>query len=515
MENIYEKIMITNKKPLFENKIINEDHKIFYKYTSYKYYKYIYELLDTLSKKSPYKNNSSIFHISLYYILIILYNCENIPYLNNLDLIVLICFSLGIKASIIQIDFPTINKLKKIYEEKYINYENKEICEGEIICLKLLDYNINILTAYECIIYLTQNDTKLKELSLANLESLMFNDLRQFIYKSSFDVAMDSIKTIKERIIVKEPKIIKKKIILNKYNCGPIIKKYSSSDKLVNLINEYQDLNQMSNDEIKITTKKITNININKPKFSNKIISKETSILKNNLKIANIPEKIYYKKNCNYMHPSSSDSLMTEANLIKMKNDKRYLFFAKINKVPGKDYISKNNRNNGTYLRINKKSIDICRKKIYLNNNKRYIRNNYDQFDESINNTKYLKCKYNNNSNISNENDSYFINLYNKRNGHSDINNFDNNNSTEDYNNKSSFYNSFIKGINLGIETKNINIGALKKNNPKNQRYYASIKRNEKHFKLNSITNNFNKINISQEENFFPNKSMANYFIKW
>ena len=63
--------------------------------------------------------------------------CSN---LNNLDLIVLNSFSLGVKSTIQQKDFPTINRLKKIYEEKYINYKNMEILEGEIICLKLLNY---------------------------------------------------------------------------------------------------------------------------------------------------------------------------------------------------------------------------------------------------------------------------------------------------------------------------------------------------------------------------------------
>lgn len=119
MENLYEEIKLTNAKPLFEDKISIENHKIFYKYTKTKYYFYIYELLDKLCKKSPYENNSSIFHLSLYFILKILYQCENNPYLSNLDLIILNCFSLGIKSIIKQKDFPSINRLKK-YMKKNI-----------------------------------------------------------------------------------------------------------------------------------------------------------------------------------------------------------------------------------------------------------------------------------------------------------------------------------------------------------------------------------------------------------
>ena len=213
MDNIYEEITLIKDKPLFEEFIQIENHKIYYKYTSQKYYTYIYDILDILCKKCPYENSSSIFHLSLNFILKILYQCGNVPYLSNLDLIVLNCFSLGAKCIIKQTSFPSINRIKKIYEEKYNNYKNEEIFESEIICLKLLNYNINIVTAYEYIIYLTQNDSKLKELSLINLNNLMINNLKQFIYKSSFDVAKECIRSIKEKIIVKEPKIIKKKYL--------------------------------------------------------------------------------------------------------------------------------------------------------------------------------------------------------------------------------------------------------------------------------------------------------------
>lgn len=77
--------------------------------------------------------------------------------------------------------------------------------------MKLLNYDINILTAYEYVIYLTQNDLKLRELSLVKLEFLMRNNLMQFIYKSSLDIAKNCLTTIKEKIIFKEPKIIKKR----------------------------------------------------------------------------------------------------------------------------------------------------------------------------------------------------------------------------------------------------------------------------------------------------------------
>ena len=295
MEDVYEEIIKNKNKPLFKDKISVEQHKIFYKYTSSNYYKYIYDLLDILCKKSPYENKSSIFHMSLYFILRILYKCENNPYLTNLDLIVLICFELGVKSIIKQKDYPSITRVKKIYEEKYNNYKNEEIYEGEIICLKLLNYNINIITAYDYVMFLTKNDVKLRELSINNLNFLMINNLKEFIYKSSFDIAKECVQIIKEKIIIKEPKIIRKKIISksNGFICSPVSKKYSSTDKLINSKNSPDKYNQIKKDE------NIDNENMPmtiKPKLSSFISSKKSNLLSNNLNIKNSADKVYYKK---------------------------------------------------------------------------------------------------------------------------------------------------------------------------------------------------------------------------
>ena len=67
-----------------------------------------------------------------------------------------------------------------------------------------------------------------------------------------------------------------------------------------------------------------------------------------------------------------------------------------------------------------------------------------------------------------------------------------------------------------GIETKNINLGSLTKsiNNSNFLRYNMSIKNIEKHEKLNS-SNYFSKTNSSLDRNFFPNRSLQNYYIHW
>ena len=357
---------------------------------------------------------------------------------------------------------------------------------------------------------------------------MMVNNLKQFIYISSLDLANDCIKRIKERIIIREPKIIKKKIISwNGFNFSPIMKKYSSTDKLVNSssTSDYRKISQINNDELKIKIKKISNIHINRPKFT-LMNTKKSSIMLNNINLKASEDNIYQKKNCtininNNIHPSSSTSLITESNLMKNNNDdKKELFYVKLNKITGNKYIYKNNTSTGNYFKI-KKSNDTNKKKIYLNNNKiKYIRNHYELFDQAINlnNTQYLKK---NNGykecNILKENDSCYINLYNQRKDSSAENHINNKVLNEESNNKKSFYNSFMKGIKSGIETKNINLSSLTKsiNNSNFLRYNMSIKNNEKHEKLNSGSNYFNNTNSSLDRNFFSNRSLENYYIHW
>ena len=492
-------------------KISIDNHKIFYKYTASKYYFYIYELLDKLCKKSPYENYSSIFHLSLYFILKILYQCENNPYLSNLDLIILNCFSLGIKSLVKQKDFPSISRIKKIYEEKYINYNNEEICEGEIICLKLLNYDINVLTAYEYVIYLTQNDLKLRELSLVKLELLIRNNLMKFIYKSSLDIAKNCITTIKEKIIFKEPKIIKKKIISsNGFCCSPTINKYSSTDKLTTLnINSNNEDNDANNNNEEIKIKKINKYS--RQKFG-LVRTKKLNLLNKNSSLKNSADKIYYKKNCNIIqqNTNSSGSLITDSNTINNNiNIKNKIFFKKISKPYNK---FKHNNFEQNY-EIKKKSTEVSKNKVYLNNN-RYF---FDNININMSNTQFINDNnsYNNfNDYIPKENNKNYMNLFLHK---KDCNTRIFNKIGSEEPNKSYFNNSFFKGVKSKIETKNINLRALTKSvngNTNFQRYNISTRQGEGHEKLNS-SNYFNNSAGSQDLHLLTNNTIGNYYIQW
>ena len=181
--------------PLIDNKIIEKRHLIFIKYTSELYYKYSIELIETLCKKSKFANTKLLFHTTLSFLLKILYNCGNTPCINNFDLLILCSFSIGIKSVETRNKSPSINRLKKIYQEKYYNYDNNEIKIGEIICLKLMNYNINILTPYESLFYLLYKSDNLHlfDKCIQHLDNLIIGGDKSFIFKKPLDIAKENI----------------------------------------------------------------------------------------------------------------------------------------------------------------------------------------------------------------------------------------------------------------------------------------------------------------------------------
>ena len=186
--------------PLIDTKLKENKHLIFMKYTSEAYYKYSIDLLETLCQKSKYENKKLLFHTSLNFLLKILYSCGNIPCLNNYDLLILCSFSLGVKSIVNQHKSPSLNKLKRIYPEKYSSYENEDIKIGEIISIKLLNYNINLLTPYECIFYLLNKNKEylyLLDSCIQELDNIIFKGAKKYVFKRPIDIAKESIETIK------------------------------------------------------------------------------------------------------------------------------------------------------------------------------------------------------------------------------------------------------------------------------------------------------------------------------
>ena len=203
--------------PLIDIKLIENRHLIFVKYTSELYYKYSIELIETLCKKSKCQNKKLLFYTTLNFLLRILYNCGNTPCLNNLDLIILCAFSIGIKSIENRNHSLSINGLKRIYPEKYYQYSNDEIKLGEIIIIKLLNYNINIITSYECLFYLLnkRNNLNLFNQCVQHLDNLIISGDKKFIFKSPMNIAKETIEYVKikekEKINIDIIDLMKKK----------------------------------------------------------------------------------------------------------------------------------------------------------------------------------------------------------------------------------------------------------------------------------------------------------------
>ena len=249
--------------PLIDNKIIEKRHLIFIKYTSELYYKYSIELIETLCKKSKFANTKLLFHTTLSFLLKILYNCGNTPCINNFDLLILCSFSIGIKSVETRNKSTSINRLKKIYQEKYYNYDNNEIKIGEIICLKLMNYNINILTPYESLFYLLYESDNLHlfDKCIQHLDNLIIGGDKSFIFKKPLDIAKENI----DYIIKKEKE--KKKFNKN-YNLTYNKNRLRKENHIIN--NESISTNTSSNNMSYIINNSI-NSSKGKVKLNNKL----------------------------------------------------------------------------------------------------------------------------------------------------------------------------------------------------------------------------------------------------
>ena len=217
----YKEIINSLNAPLILSKPISNLHKIFTKYTSHPYYQYAFNLLDSLCYKTNYDNKKRLLHMAFTYLTVILYNCGNIPYISNFDVMILCCFNLSIKTIENQKGVPCLNKLKKIYKEKFNHYQKEEIVKVELICIKLLNYKINLLTTYDCLYYLlnkeNSNNNKDKnclDLATKELEKQLINNIKENISKKPLDLAKEIIEKLnKKNNINKYPTLLKRKIV--------------------------------------------------------------------------------------------------------------------------------------------------------------------------------------------------------------------------------------------------------------------------------------------------------------
>ena len=381
--------------PLIDIKLIENKHLIFVKYTSELYYKYSIELIETLCKKSKSENKKLLFYTTLNFLLKILYNSGNTPCLNNLDLLILCSFYLGIKATERRFRTPSINGLKRIYPEKYHHYQNSDIKLGEIICIKLLDYNINILTSYECLFYLLnkKNNLNLFDQCIQHLDNLVISGNKKFIFKSPIDIAKETIEYVrikgKEKNNIKFTDLIKGKegiFLKNKEKTSYQRKKFklnnesistncSSANNMSNYINNstYSTSNNKSKINIKFQDIYCSNERITYSNYGK--IFKEKK-LKINLEYAfNDKIKDNFTLNPkNIMETENKNKIRNMNQILKSNNDINYTYRKKHYKNCSSPYLFKNkandNKNNlKESIFDNKTNPALLEKDIKLKNN--------------------------------------------------------------------------------------------------------------------------------------------------
>lgn len=312
--------------PLIDSKLVENKHLIFMKYTSDIYYKYSIELLETLCQKSKYENKKLLFHTSLNFLLKVLYNSGNIPCLNNYDLLILCCFSLGIKSIENQHKSPSLNKLKRIYPEKYYYYKNEDIKIGEIVSVKLLNYNINILTSYECLFYLLSKNRvymHLLDSCIQELDHAIFQGAQKYIFKRPVDLAKESIEKVKFK--EKQKKGFSEK------------KQYNNSKGHFNIKNKnnYRIILKSNNESISTNASSAANISNNANNYDKNYYysGKSKSIIKNKLKEINTSQG----KTGSYYINEKSENKKNKSNLLYTKNNINYSI------SPSKKYINTSN----------------------------------------------------------------------------------------------------------------------------------------------------------------------------
>ena len=355
--------------PLIDTKMVENKHLIFIKYTSDIYYKYSIELLETLCQKSKYENKKLLFHTSLNFLLKVLYNSGNVAYLNNYDLLILCCFSLGIKSIENQHKSPSLNRLKRIYPEKYSYYKNEDIKIGEIISVKLLNYNINILTSYECLFYLLSKNKAYMHLldsCIQELDHAIFQGA-QYIFKRPVDLAKESIEKVKFK--EKQKKGLSEK------------KQYNNSKGHFNDKNKnnYRIVLKSNNESISTNASSAANIsnNANNSDKNFYYSGKSKSIIKNKLKEINT----FQGKTFNDFNNEKSENKKIKSNLLYTKNNINYSI------SPSKRYI--NTSNNDEHSRKKNKYLDYH--KIILRNKNSYSAVYLETIIHNDNETKKVK----------------------------------------------------------------------------------------------------------------------------
>ena len=208
-----EKIEQFNKPIINEKNYLPSNHKIFIKYSSLPYQKYSFELLEALCNKSSFENKPKILHKSIHFLLEFLFKTENKILISNYDLIILVSFYLGIKTCENQNRIPNLPKLKNIYEEKFGRIENTEIKIAEIIFIKILEYKINFMTAYDYLCYFFKSMKEMMNLPKNNLELIIKENALEYCLRNPMTLIEECMAKAEKNKVLRYNNLIKRRTV--------------------------------------------------------------------------------------------------------------------------------------------------------------------------------------------------------------------------------------------------------------------------------------------------------------
>ena len=287
--------------PTFPKNISSSTNKVFIKYSNNQIRRYNIDLIYNLCKNSNLKNKESLLYQTLIFHDIILYNCGNKDVIKDINLMILTIFYLSVKCIGTQYTMINIEQLKKLLPNRFSQYKNQEILEMEILCLKLLRYNINIITCYDCLKIILLNysvNDDFSETAKDLLQKIIFGDIKEYIFKLPYKLAFEIYEKVKFKLkentnikVLNTEKRLKNNISIFSKSKINTLSSYNLNIQNKNIVNNNKGINSVSPSQFSINQnssfissntkyeKKINNILSNCKPNIKKIYSSKSSLI--------------------------------------------------------------------------------------------------------------------------------------------------------------------------------------------------------------------------------------------
>ena len=287
--------------PTFPKNISSSTNKVFIKYSDNQIRRYNIDLIYNLCKNSNLKNKESLLYQTLIFHDIILYNCGNKDVIKDINLMILTVFYLSVKCIGTQYTMINIEQLKKLLPNRFSHYKNQEILEMEILCLKLLRYNINIITCYDCLKIILLNysvNDDFSETAKDLLQKIIFGDIKEYIFKLPYKLAFEIYEKVKFKLkektnikVLNTEKRLKNNISIFSKSKINTLSSYNLNIQNKNIVNNNKGINSVSPSQFSINQnssfissntkyeKKINNILSNCKPNIKKIYSSKSSLI--------------------------------------------------------------------------------------------------------------------------------------------------------------------------------------------------------------------------------------------